>query len=162
MTQTTAQKMRRLAVLNVLHSRIGKEIAEVKNEVGAEIGRGSATAFATPGDPTSEVLGLLSMSKPRQGAPRIVDEHAAMTWALDEFGDDPALVEVRLSEQGRKTVIAAAKGGTEVPGVETPPLGRPTVSFRQTAEAEAEIEAMWQRGDLSLGEVLAIEQGGPE
>ncbi|WP_341266939.1 hypothetical protein [Gordonia malaquae] len=154
---TDPMKLRRLAVLNVLKERIGREIDATKQELGSAIGRGSMTAFATPGDPNSEVLGVLSMSKPRQGAPRIVDEQDAVVWVLNAYADDPSLVEVRLTEQGRKTVIAAAKTGRDIPGAEIPPPGKPTVSFRQTAEAEAEIVAMWERGDLSIADVLEIE-----
>ena len=79
-------------------------------------------------------------------------------WALDVFGDD-GIVEARLTDQGRKSVIAAAKAGRDVPGVETPPPGKPSVSFRQTPEAVAEIAAMLMRGEIRLGEVLAIESG---
>ncbi|UTN92972.1 hypothetical protein SEA_FINKLE_58 [Gordonia phage Finkle] len=154
---TDQNKLRRLAVLNVLHARIGREIAAAKASLGEIIGRGSMTAFATPGDPNSEVIGVLSMSKPRQPKPRIVDEQAAMLWLLDEFGDQPGLVEARLTEQGKKSALAAHAAGREVPGIETPPPGNPVVSFRQTPEGEAAIEAMYQRGELHIADVIAIE-----
>ncbi|WP_336819799.1 hypothetical protein [Gordonia sp. MMO-8] len=149
--------LRRLAVLNVIGEKIAKEVRAVKTEIGTALGRGSMTAFATPGDPNSEILGVLTMSKPRQGAPRIVDEQAAMVWLLDNFPNEDGLVEARLSDRGRKALIAAVSGGGEVPGVEIPAPGKPVASFKQTAEAESQIEAMLERGEIRLFEDVFAE-----
>ncbi|MGB3301446.1 MAG: hypothetical protein WBA98_01995 [Gordonia sp. (in: high G+C Gram-positive bacteria)] len=154
---TNQNQLRRLAVLNVIASRISTEIKTVKDELGKQLGRGSMTAFADPDNLSSTPIGVLSMSKPRQGKPRIVDEDAAMIWLLENFGDEQGLVVAKLSEQGRKSVLAAYEAGKDVPGIETPAPGKPVVSFRQTDEAVDEITAMVQRGEMDLDAILAIE-----
>ena len=153
-----AQRLRRLAILTVLVDRIVADIDSEKRALGSAIGRGNQAAFADPTDPTSPELGLLIVPKPRQGAPRIFDEQAAMNWVLTEFNEDESLVEVRLSEQGRKSVLAAAKSGIEVPGVAVPPPSAPAPSFRQDAEAKAAVAEMWVRGEINVADVLAIEE----
>lgn len=154
---TSQNQLRRLAVLNVIATRITTEIKSVKDELGKQLGRGSMTAFANPDDLSSTPLGVLSMSKPRQGKPRIVDEDAAMIWLLEHFGDEQGLIVARLSEQGRKSVLAAHAAGKDVPGIEVPPVGNPVVSFRQSDEAVDEITGMVQRGEMDLDAILAIE-----
>ena len=155
---TDAQRLRRLAILTALVDRIVSDIDSEKKALGAALGRGNQAAFADPDDPTSPELGLLIMPKPRQGSPKIIDEQAAMNWVLSEFNEDESLVEVRLSEQGRKSVLAAAKSGIPVPGVATPPPSAPAPSFRQDADAKAAVAAMWASGQITVADVLAIEE----
>lgn len=127
--------LRRIAVQTAIRDALTAEIDEAKKTLGKTLGRGSMATFIDPADPTSVELGLLTQKKPSQPKPVITDEHSAMVWLLDEFDSDPALVEVRISEQGRKSILAAAESGKEVPGVTTPPPRPATVSFRQTPAA---------------------------
>ncbi|WP_440712079.1 hypothetical protein [Gordonia sp. FQ] len=120
--------------------------------------RGTLYVVADAADPQSPVFGSFTMSRPRQGAPRIVDETRALSWVIEEFGAE-GMIEHRLSEQGRASVLAAVKAGKSVPGVEIPEPGRPVATFRQDADAKAEVVAMWQRGEPVLDTVLPLPEG---
>lgn len=142
--------------------RVDTEIAARKVVIRDAVGRGSVTAYAAPGDPTSEPLGLIKVSKPRQPVPRIINEEQVLVWLLDNFADDESMIDQRprLSAAGKASAIAAAKSGATIPGIVTPEPGDPVVSFTQTAEARDEINAMLACGDLDLSPILQIEAGG--
>ncbi|WP_336818942.1 hypothetical protein [Gordonia sp. MMO-8] len=139
--------------------QIDKEIAARKVAIRDAVGRGSVTAYAAPGDPTSEPLGLIKVAKPRQPVPKIIDEEQVIVWLLENFADDETMIDQRprLSAAGKASAIAAAKSGAEIPGIVTPELGDPVVSFTQTDEARDEINAMIARGEIILTDVLKIE-----
>lgn len=128
--------LRRVAVLNAIAAVVNAELRRSKDLLGEEVVRGRLEVLADPADPTSAVLGTFTMSKPRQGSPRIVDETLAMSWAVDEFGEE-GIVRATLTDQGRASVLAAFKAGRDVPGVERPPLGDPVPAFRQDDAAKS-------------------------
>lgn len=144
--------LRNIAALTVLSAEIRAQLDAAKAELGSDVVRGTLVALADPADPTSPPLGSFTMSKPRQGAPRIVDETLALSWAIEEFGVE-GIVEQRLSEQGRKSVLEAAKRGP-VPGVQTPAPGAPVATFRQDADEKAAVLDLWRRGELKFEATL--------
>ncbi|WP_232783629.1 hypothetical protein [Mycobacteroides franklinii] len=96
--------------------------------------------------------------------PVITDETAAIAWALREFSD-PMLAEHKLTEQGRRTVIAAASaalaaGNPLPPGVTVQhvPGGNPTVSWRGDPDALALLEDMQSRGMFTLSSALRLKE----
>lgn len=100
----------------------------------------------------SESLGYLSVPKPSQPAPRIVDETLAMSWLLEQFGE-AGMVEMRLTEQGRKTIVEAAKRG-DVPGVETPEPVPASPRWTPAKNVVELVQAMARRGDFALDEIV--------
>lgn len=111
-------------------------------------------------------IGYVLISDPEgpRDMPVIIDEAAAIAWALEEF-NDPMLAEHKLSEQGRKTVLASASaalaaGAQLPPGVEVQhvPGGNPTVSWRGEDDARELLEDMQSRGLFSLSSVLRMKE----
>ncbi|WP_195167626.1 hypothetical protein [Mycobacteroides abscessus] len=111
-------------------------------------------------------IGYVLISDPEgpRDMPVISDEAAAITWALEEF-NDPMLAEHKLTEQGRKTVLASAasawaSGAQLPPGVEVQhiPGGNPTVSWRGEDDARELLEDMQSRGLFSLSSALRMKE----
>lgn len=111
-------------------------------------------------------IGYVLISDPEgpRDMPVITDEAAAIAWALREF-NDPLLAEHKLTEQGRKTVIATAvaalAGGTPLPPgvtVQHVPGGNPTVSWRGEDDALALLEDMQSRGLFTLATALRLKE----
>lgn len=111
-------------------------------------------------------IGYVLISDPEgpRDMPVITDEAAAIAWALEEF-NDPMLAEHRLTEQGRKTVLATASAalaaGTPLPaGVEVQriPGGNPTVSWRGEDDARELLEDMQSRGLFTLSTALRLKE----
>ena len=149
--------LRRLAVLSGLEKQVKAALAEAKAEAAQEIPRGTIHVFVDADDPMSESLGCLSVPKPSQPAPRIVDETLAMSWLLDQFGEE-GMVEMRITDQGRTTLVEAAKRG-EVPGMEVP---EPRLSSPRWTPAKNVVElvgAMWLSGRINFEEVMTIGGG---
>lgn len=153
---STQQEMLRLSALTFLAEKIAKEIAATKARVAADIGVGGRAVAQVDG----EIIGSMSASKPRQGAPIVVDEDQAVAWLVEQYGESAfdALVSTRprLTAQGKKDVQAAAKRG-EVPGVEVPPPGKSALAFTLAAEADELVPAMLRTGVLSTEDLLGIE-----
>lgn len=148
---TTQHEMQRLSALTWLQEQIAKEITEIKAAVAADVGVGGR-AVARVGD---EIVGSLSAPKPSQPRPRIVDEEAALSWLLEEFGTD-GMVVMRPSEQGETTILEAAKRGP-IPGVEVPEPRPGAPRFTLAAEADELVPAMIRAGHLSTADLLQIE-----
>ncbi|QSM03882.1 HNH endonuclease [Mycobacterium phage prophiGD91-2] len=111
-------------------------------------------------------IGYVLISDPEgpRDMPVITDEAAAIAWALKEF-NDPMLAEHKLTEQGRKTVLASASaaltaGAPLPPGVEVQhvPGGNPTVSWRGEYDARELLEDMQSRGLFSLSSALRMKE----
>lgn len=124
----------------------------------ASHGRGSVIAETDLG----EELGRISIPKPTQYGPKIVDESAAVGWAVDEFGE--TAMAVRLSETGKADVEAAAKkahaeGQALPPGVEIPEPVRRGPSFTPSRDVLGLVSGMLSRGALQdpFSTVLPIE-----
>ena len=83
-----------------------------------------------------------------------------LPWVLDNFpGADGTLAEMRwvLTEQGRASVLAAAKSGTVVPGVSVPDPVPATPSWRPAKDVAALVRGMVARGEVALNAVLEVE-----
>ena len=115
-SMTHHEELREIAALTILQKRVTERLAQKKTELAEQFGRGTMRALVDPDDPMSEEFGRFEVPTPSKPKPRIVDEDQAVVWALEEFGET-GIVVARLSEQGRKSVLAAAEHG-EVPGVE--------------------------------------------
>lgn len=111
-------------------------------------------------------IGYVIISDPEgpRDMPVITDEKAAIAWALEEFNDD-MLAAWKLTEQGRKTVLATATaaltaGSPLPPGVtvEHVPGGNPTVSWRGEDDALPLLEDMQARGLFTLATALRLKE----
>lgn len=81
-----------------------------------------------------------------------------MPWAMDEFGPDVIETVTRLSEQGRASVIAAAKAGAQIPGVTvTPAVRKLSVSVTAKPGLVQMVQGMASRGALVWSDLLAVE-----
>ena len=116
------------------------------------------------------LVGSVSIPKPSVPKPeaRIVDESVVIPWVLEHFG--PGVVEevpasVRLSEQGRKSALAAAESGDDVPGVDvvTPAPRVPYAKWvpERGVDAGAVLAGMAARGVFDVASVLAVEPAKP-
>lgn len=149
---STQDEMRRLAALTWLTQKIGKEARRIKNTIAAEIGSGGRAGAFIDG----EELGVFVVRKPSKPEPKITDEEAALSWVLEEFGTD-GMVEMRMTEQAKKSVVQAVRDGRDVPGVIIPAPGAPVPAFTLTAEADELVPALLRSGVLTAGDLLGIE-----
>ncbi|WP_353107903.1 hypothetical protein [Gordonia sp. (in: high G+C Gram-positive bacteria)] len=111
------QEIRDIAALTILQKRVTDALAAKKAALADVVVRGTLRALVDPTDPLSPEFGRFEIPTPTKPKPSIVDEDRVVPWALAEFGE-VGIVELRLSQQGRKSVVAAAERGVEVPGVE--------------------------------------------
>ena len=155
---STQELGRRIAVLEWMARKIRDQQKADKDTYQTEkVGRGTDYIL----DDTGREIGSLQVAKGRKTVSvDIVDEAAALEWAVDNFGDSV----IGLSAAGRKSVIEAAKKGTPIPGVTVEPTeGAPSVRWvphkpeHEDGGADALIESMLSRGVLSLDDALAIE-----
>lgn len=111
-------------------------------------------------------IGYVLISDPEgpRDMPVITHEAAAIAWALREF-NDPMLAEHKLTEQGRKTVLASASAaltaGTTLPpgvGVQRVPGRSPVVSWNGEDDARELLEDMQSRGLFSLSSALRMKE----
>lgn len=152
---------RRLAVLDWMARKIkGQQSTDKAAYQTEKVGRGTDYIV----DDEGREIGYLTVVKGRTPSPRIVDEAAALEWAVDNFGESV----IGLSETGKKSVIEAAKRGADVPGVAVPDsAGEPYVAWKphkpdhEDGGADVLVESMLSRGVLSLNDALAIEEGRP-
>ena len=151
---------RRLAVLDWMARKIkGQQYVDKESYQGEKAGRGTDYIV----DDEGREIGSLQVAKGRKTTSvEIVDEAAALEWAVDNFGESV----IGLSAAGRSSVIEAAKRGTPVPGVTVEPTeGAPTVRWvphkpdHEDGGADALVESMLARGVLTLDDALAIEGG---
>ena len=151
---------RRLVVLDWMARKIkGQQSTDKAAYQTEKVGRGTDYIV----DDEGREIGSLQVAKGRKSTSvEIVDEAAALEWAVDNFGESV----IGLSAAGRSSVIEAAKRGTQVPGVEkTERTGDPTVRWvphkpdHEDGGADALVESMLARGVLTLNEALAIEEG---
>ena len=151
---------RRLAVLDWMARKIkGQQSTDKAAYQTEKVSRGTDYIV----DDEGREIGSLQVAKGRKTVSvDIVDEAAALEWAVDNFGDSV----IGLSAAGRSSVIAAAKNGTPVPGVDVvEKTGDPSVRWvphkpdHEDGGADALVESMLARGVLTLNEALAIEEG---
>lgn len=151
---------RRIAVLEWMARKIGSQQKTDKATYqGEKVGRGTDYIV----DDEGREVGSLQVAKGRKSTSvDITDEAAALEWAVDNFDNSM----IGLSAQGRKSVIEAAKRGTEVPGVEvSETVGDPSVRWvphkpdHEDGGADVLVESMLSRGVLTLDDALAIEEG---
>lgn len=159
---STQEIGRRLAVLEWMARKIqARQKVEKAAYQEEKVGRGTDYIV----DDEGREIGSLQVAKGRKTVSvDIADEAAALEWAVDNFGESV----IGLSAAGRKSVIEAAKKGTDVPGVTvTPREGAPSVRWvphkvdHEDGGADALVESMLSRGLLSLDDALAIEEGRP-
>lgn len=157
---STQELGRRIAVLEWMARKIRDQQKADKGTYQTEkVGRGTDYIL----DDEGREIGSLQVAKGRKTVSvDIVDEGAALEWAVDNFGDSV----IGLSAAGRKSVIEAAKKGTPIPGVTVEPTeGAPSVRWvphkpdHEDGGADALVESMLARGVLTLNEALAIEEG---
>ncbi len=153
---------RRIAVLDWMARKIkGQQSTDKAAYQTEKVGRGTDYIV----DDEGREIGSLQVAKGRKTTSvDIVDEAAALEWAVDNFGDSV----IGLSAAGRASVIEAAKKGTPVPGVDVvEKTGAPSVRWvphkpdHEDGGADALVESMLARGVLSLDDALAIEEGRP-
>lgn len=151
---------RRIAVLDWMNRKIkGQQTTDKAAYQEAKVSRGTDYIV----DDQGHEIGSLQVAKGRKTVSvEIVDEAAALEWAVDNFGDSV----IGLSGAGRSSVIEAAKKGTDVPGVQmSEKTGEPSVRWvphKPTHEhggADALVESMLARGVLTLDDALALEAG---
>lgn len=158
---STQEIGRRLAVLEWMARKIkGQQSTDKAAYQTEKVGRGTDYIV----DDEGREIGYLTVVKGRTPSPRIVDEAAALEWAVDNFGESV----IGLSETGKKSVIEAAKRGADVPGVAVPDsAGEPYVAWKphkpdhEDGGADRLVESMLARGVLTLNDALAIEEGRP-
>lgn len=159
---STQEIGRRLAVLEWMARKIqARQKVEKAAYQDEKVGRGTDYIV----DDEGREIGYLTVKKgTRRVSVDIFDEAAALAWAVDNFGDSV----IGLSAAGRKSVIEAAKKGTDVPGVEvSESVGDPSPSWtphkvdHEDGGADALVESMLSRGLLTLDDALAIEEGRP-
>lgn len=151
--------------------------AEYKKIAAAAESREKATFVAanpigikTPlRDHNNELIGSVQIpeSTTRKPSPRIEDESVVMAWAVEQFGPDvveeiPATV--RLTEQGKKSVLAAAESGDEVPGVVMvePAPSAPYAKWVPKAGAAEKLVDLVAREGLDVAAVLKLPAGGAQ
>lgn len=149
---------RDLAVATALEAVLAERKSTLKARAKELLTRGTVYAYAD--EEASEQLGYLSIPKPSQPKPRIVDEAAAVGWWFDTFGDDESGVTLRLSEIGKKSALQAVADGKTVPGIETPEPRASSPRFVPASDVVELVSAMVRSGRLSLDEVHQI--GGTE
>lgn len=151
---------RRLAVLEWMSRKIkGQQTSDKAAYQDVKVGRGTDYIL----DDEGREIGSLQVAKARKSTSvDVTDEAAALAWAVDNFGDSV----IGLSAAGRKSVIEAAKRGTEVPGVEvSETVGDPSVRWvphkpdHEDGGADVLVESMLSRGVIGLDDALAIEEG---
>lgn len=159
---STQEIGRRLAVLEWMARKIQARQKVEKAAYQAEkVGRGTDYVV----DDEGREVGYLTVKKgTRRVSVDIYDEESALQWAVDNFGNSV----IGLSAPGRKSVIEAAKKGTQVPGVEvSETVGEPSPSWtphkpeHEDGGADALVESMLARGLLTLDDALALEEGRP-
>jgi hypothetical protein len=119
-------------------------------------------------DDEGTVIGAVAVRKPPAAGARyvIADEDLAMAWAAHEFGSSVIETLTRLTQQGRTSVLEAAKsafargedlpqGVVRIPG----PVSSPSVAWtpEKGVDAGALISAMARRGAIDAGSILAVE-----
>ena len=140
---------RELAVLTAVEQGIAARKAVWEERV-ATLRRGTVVAL----DDLDQELGKLVVPKPTTPKPVIVDEAAAVGWAIGEFGEYAA--HMRLSDIGKTDVLAAYARGVAVPGVEQP-LARPgTPRFTPSRDVVALVQGMVSRGVLTAADLPMI------
>lgn len=148
-TDPMQQVVRDLAVVTACEQLLAKRKAELKAQFGAV--RTTVYANTVPGDVLSDELGRVTVPKPRQPSPTIVDESQAIAWAVEKFGEGS--VTVRLSDQGRADVIAAAKKGADVPGVEIPNPRPSSPAFTPAKNVVELVHQMFAAGSLTAADL---------
>ncbi|EOM77663.1 hypothetical protein DW322_08690 [Rhodococcus rhodnii] len=159
------QIVKELAAITAAEKLVAAAKTAKKDELQAQLTRGTAYAYAAVGGEQVE-LGYATVPKPSVPKPRveIVDEARVLPWAVDAFGD--SVLTTRLSEQGRKSVIEAAliahETGDELDGVavSVPAATVPTPRFTPAKNVVELVQGMVARGEISLGDVLALPQAG--
>ena len=157
---STQELGRRIAVLDWMSRKIkGQQTTDKAAYQAEKVGRGTDYIV----DDQGREIGSLQVAKGRKTVSvEIVDEAAALEWAVDNFGDSV----IGLSGAGRSSVIEAAKKGTDVPGVQmSEKTGDPSVRWvphkpdHEDGGADALVESMLERGVLTLDDALALEGG---
>lgn len=151
-----------LALITATEQKLAAVKAERKATLAQELSRGTVYAYDGLGTDEENQLGYATVPKPTQPKPvvSIDDEAVVIPWALEQFGD--GVITTRLTEQGRSSVVEAAKAGVEVPGVSvTVPEKRPgTPRFVPSKRVAELVQSMVDRGELDVRTVLELPVGG--
>ncbi|MFC9768919.1 hypothetical protein [Rhodococcus jostii] len=148
--------------------------ATLKARLQQELRQGTVYAFDYPGEGMDPIqLGYATIPKPSHPKPQVEidDEARVLVWAVEMFGE--SAMTVRLTEQGRASVIAyaldrhAADGKPAVfAGVDGVivrlPQARPAAPRFTPAKNVVElVRGMVARGAMSFADLIAIEEGRP-
>lgn len=152
MTDNMQVVVRDLAVIAACRTILDTRERELKSQFGDV--RTTIYANTIPGDVMSPELGRVTVPKPRQPAPMIVDEDLAVAFAVEQFGEGS--MRVRLSEQGRSDVIAAAKKGVAVPGVEIPAPRPSSPSFTPAKNVLDLVKSMVAAGQITPADLFEL------
>lgn len=156
-----------LAMIAAVKKIVADAETSLKEELQSELRRGTVYAY----DDNGEQLGFASVPKPSQPKPQveIADEARVLPWAVEMFGE--SAMTFRLTEQGRKSVIAYALGEHEAAGeptkfdqvegvtVTVPDAKPATPRFTPDKKVVTLVQGMVQRGKLSLASVLELPGG---
>jgi len=153
-----------LALITATEQKLAAVKAERKAALAAELSRGTVYAYDGLGTDEDNQLGYATVPKPTQPKPvvSIDDESVVIPWAVEEFGD--GVITTRLTEQGRTSIMEAAKAGTQIPGVTvTVPEKRPgTPRFVPSKRVAELVQGMVDRGVLDVRTVLELPLGGQQ
>ncbi|MFD7046109.1 hypothetical protein, partial [Rhodococcus jostii] len=166
--------VRDLAKITAAEQILSAAKATLKDRLQKELRQGTVYAFDYSGEGMDPIqLGYATIPKPSQPSPQVEidDEARVLVWAVEMFGE--SAMTVRLTEQGRMSVIAyaldqhAAAGKPAVfAGVDgvivRVPASRPAAPRFTPAKNVVElIRGMVARGALSFADLIAIEEGRP-
>ena len=159
-----------LAVLSALKKIIAEAETAAKTDLQKHLARGTVYAYAGDTPTDDEQLGYATVPKPSQPKPvvDIEDEARVLPWAVDDFGDEVATF--RLTEQGRKSVIARVLKLHEQAGspaefefegvvVRVPEVRPSAPRFTPSKNVVELVEGMVRAGRLSIADVLELEAG---
>ncbi|MFC9769186.1 hypothetical protein [Rhodococcus jostii] len=161
--------VRDLAKITAAEQILSAAKATLKARLQKELRQGTVYAF----DDQDTQLGYATVPKPAQPRPQvdIDDEARVLVWAVEMFGE--SAMTVRLTEQGRMSVIAyaldrhAAAGSPAVFDavdgviVRVPQSRLATPRFTPAKNVVELIRGMVARGALSFADLIAIEEGRP-
>lgn len=145
MSTDMEQVVRELAVIAAARQVLAERETELKAQVS--IPKGTVWASVDGSNDDDKLLGNVQAKRRARPAPRIVHEDQTVAWAVGQFGE--SAMDVRLSETGRRDVVAAVKKGQVVPGVEWPdaPAGT-SIAFTPSKNVLALVRGMASAGEL--------------
>ena len=156
-----------MAYIAALEKKLAARKAEIKASLLGPNKRRTEHAVDDQGDELAKVIVKWLNANPDPTF-SIEDESQVLAWAVEQFGEGSIDVDPRLSAQGRSDLKAAVKrawaAGQLIPGVKIsdPAEKVLSVSVTPVPDIADRVQAMVDRGALSLVDLLAIEPARPE